>query len=184
MNVMTLHKRRGKAWPFRCPVSEIHITAEMHVPTQKFVGTFACQDHLITRITHGAAEKILGYSMRINAEGLRLRYRIAEVICDIVLPYRNRTKLRTCLNRHLSGHVTFIVFSLVEGQRKGAYGLSVVPRCEAENCTGVDSAAKITGDWNVRAKADADSFVKRLAELLGVLGVGASRRGIRHGRGS
>ena len=68
------------------PIVEQHVAAKERITAEDLVRSFSGEDHLVAGVAHGAAQQILRHAVRIEAERLRLRYRIGKMICQIVLP--------------------------------------------------------------------------------------------------
>ena len=92
----------------------------MSVATEDLVRAFARDDDLVPGLADRAAQEVLRDAVSVDAEGLGLMHRIAEVIREIVLPDRNRMELGADASRHLTGFPFLVVIGPIEGQREGA----------------------------------------------------------------
>ena len=123
----------------------------MQIAAQNLIRPFTGQDNFVTSFTYRPAQQVFGHTVRINAQRLRLQYRVCESICQIVLLNGNRKEFSLRLRRHFLGNFSFVVFRTVECQRKRADRALMVPCRKAQNCAGIDSTAEITTDRNIGA---------------------------------
>ena len=160
------------------PVVEQHVAAKECIAAEDLIRSFSGEDDLVAGVAHGAAQQVLRHAVRIEAERLRLCYRIGKMICQIVLPDRDGAELRTGLRSHLRGDLSLVIFGAVEGQREGADRFAVMSCRQAEDRTGVESAAQVTADRNVGAQANANRLFQRETELRRPVGIGTLRCGM------
>ena len=154
----------------------------MCVAAQNFIGAFAGENDFVASVAHGTAQKVLGHAMGIDAKRFRLQDGIGEMVGEIVLPNGDGIEVGAGFRRHLARFFFFVVVSVVEGEGEGANRFGVMFCGEAEDGAGVEASAEIATDGNIGAQTDADGFFEDVAELGGVVGVGALRGGVIGGR--
>ena len=79
---------RRRILPFT--VIQQHVAPEVRVPAEHLVRALARDDDLVPGVAHGAAQKVLGDAMGVDAKRLRLGDRVGEIVREIALPDRDR----------------------------------------------------------------------------------------------